>query len=142
MKKQLTKDNNHLYFWVNNEELFETYQTIRGRRWRLIMPVLGMKNIEKCSEEDIEMIEMIYVNIYNLEGRFQFYLQMVKLDKDKISVHQYEETRRAFFGACGIIMDIFKNRIPEETDENAFNIMTNLENQIKNFFIDQDNNFN
>jgi len=85
---------------------------------------------------------LIYLDAYNLEGRFQFYLQTVKLDKNKISIIQYEETRRAFFGACGIIMDIFKNRIPEETDENAFNIMTNLENQIKNFFIDQDNNFN
>ena len=142
MNKHLTKSHNHLYFWVNNTELFESYETIRGKRFRKIMNVPGMQNIEKCTEKDIDKIEKLYLDLFNIENRFQFYLQMVKLDPDKISIVQLQEMRRTFFGACGILMELMKNQVSELSEDDAIIKMLDLEKQVSNFFIGQDNNYN
>ena len=144
MKNYLTKSENHIYFWVNNGELFEVQRPDpnKGKVFTKICDVPGMENNSKCSEEDIEKIENLYLDFFNLQKRFHFYLHMIKMDPKKMSIVQLEETRRAFYGGCGITMDIIKNRVPELPEKEAIDTLLHLEKQISNFFIDQDNNFN
>lgn len=51
----ITKSKDHDHFWVENCVLFETYQTIRGRRCRALAEVL-YPDSEKLSDQDIEAI--------------------------------------------------------------------------------------
>ena len=60
--KRLTKSHNHTQFWIHNEQLFESYWTIRGLRWRFIIDVPAMVDEETCSEYSLEFIEKEYLN--------------------------------------------------------------------------------
>lgn len=60
--KRLTKSHNHAHFWIQNEQLFESYWTIRGLRWRFIIDVPAMVDEEECSEYCLEFIEKEYLN--------------------------------------------------------------------------------
>ena len=60
--KRLKKSHNHSHFWIQNEQLLESYWTIRGLRWRLLMDVPSMADEEKCSEYSLELIEKEYLN--------------------------------------------------------------------------------
>ncbi len=48
--QKLPKKQNHSHFFIDNEFLFESYNTIRGLRFLQVMPVLGMPNEKKCNE--------------------------------------------------------------------------------------------
>ena len=48
--KQIPKKENHSHFFIDNEFLFESYNTIRGLRFLQVMPVLGMPNEKNCSD--------------------------------------------------------------------------------------------
>jgi hypothetical protein len=48
--KQIPKKDNHSHFFIDNEFLFESYNTIRGLRFLQVMPVLGMPNEKECSD--------------------------------------------------------------------------------------------
>jgi hypothetical protein len=61
MDKKLWKDEKHSHFWIEDEQLFESYRTIRGLRYRHRMEVKGMADTEKCNEEDILKIETLYL---------------------------------------------------------------------------------
>lgn len=60
----LIKSHNHSFFWVEDNQLFETYQTIRGRRWLNIQTPEGFQypDTDICTEEDIEKINQILSN--------------------------------------------------------------------------------
>jgi hypothetical protein len=61
MQQKLNKDNRHHHFWIEDGELFETYQTIRGLRFRFIMPVPGMSDTVNCTDAEIKTIEDKYL---------------------------------------------------------------------------------
>lgn len=52
-KITLTQCENHVYFWIKNEVLYETYNTIRGRRYRVIMPVPGLPDVSTVTEDQL-----------------------------------------------------------------------------------------
>lgn len=60
--RRLTKSHNHSHFWIQNEQLFESYYTIRGLRWRFIIDVPAMADEEKCSEYSLEFIEKEFIS--------------------------------------------------------------------------------
>ncbi len=60
--KRLTKSHNHDHFWIEDGELFESYSTLRGLRYRHLLSVHGMPDEETCSESCLKFIEKEYLN--------------------------------------------------------------------------------
>lgn len=58
----LWKDSRHDHFWIEDEQLFESYSTIRGLRYRHRMEVKGMPDSDKCTDAMIKYIEKQYLS--------------------------------------------------------------------------------
>lgn len=52
-----------------------------------------------------------------IEGLYQDYLKKVKLTEKEMNPVQKVETRRAFFGAAGLILSYFKDTIADMDEE-------------------------
>ena len=52
----IIKDRNHDHFWIEDEKLFESYNTIRGMRYRYIADAVGFENCDNCTEKTIQEI--------------------------------------------------------------------------------------
>ncbi len=61
---KISKDRRHSHFWIEDGELFESYRTIRGLRYRHRFSVEGLPDTEKCSPEIILRIESEFVGKY------------------------------------------------------------------------------
>lgn len=59
-KCTIFKDDKHDHYWIENEILFESYWTIRGLRYRILLEVKGMNDNENCSDEVISEIATKY----------------------------------------------------------------------------------
>jgi hypothetical protein len=57
---ELHKKHNHAFFWIEAEQLFETYTTLRGNRYCFVKDVPGMVDNDKLSQKDIDFIEEKY----------------------------------------------------------------------------------
>ncbi len=56
--KKITKRHNHHHFWIEDGVLYETYTTIRGLRYCMVMSVPFMIiDMHEVSDDDIKMIE-------------------------------------------------------------------------------------
>ena len=63
------------------------------------------------------------------------YLEMSKLDESEMSHQQIIETRRAFYGGCGVMFRMMWNDdIYRKSDEELLTIMKDIENQISEFW--------
>lgn len=60
--KTLYKDRKHNHYWIEDGILFETYQTIRGLRYRSLLEVPNESDNDKLSADDITRIEKQYLN--------------------------------------------------------------------------------
>lgn len=60
-EKKLWRDKRHHHFWIEGEELYETYTTIRGLRFRHRLSVPGLENCDLCSDEMLTYIEKEYL---------------------------------------------------------------------------------
>lgn len=54
-------DKNHSHFWIKDEELYESYETIRGMRYRHRFSVAGLPDTDECSESMILYISKEYL---------------------------------------------------------------------------------
>lgn len=54
------KQHNHSHFWIENEILYESYETTRGIRYMKLFDVPGMPDEEKCSEACMKYIDKEY----------------------------------------------------------------------------------
>lgn len=60
--KKLFKDRRHHHYWIEDGILFETYQTIRGLRYRGILEVPNLPDNDKCDSDCITYIEKEFLN--------------------------------------------------------------------------------
>ncbi len=60
--KTLYKDRKHNHYWIEDGILFETYQTIRGLRYRDLLEVPDESDNDKLSADEITAIEKQYLN--------------------------------------------------------------------------------
>ena len=58
----LSTDPKHSHFWVEDGELYESYQTIRGMRYRHRFSVAGLPDTDQCSEAMILYISKEYLD--------------------------------------------------------------------------------
>jgi hypothetical protein len=56
----IPKSRNHLFYWIDEGVLFETYQTIRGRRYTWVIEVPDMPDEERCTDECLRYIAKEY----------------------------------------------------------------------------------
>lgn len=60
-KISLPVDENHVFFFIQNEVLYETYNTIRGRRKRMWMPLPGLPDMDNVTEDQLNMMCSSYL---------------------------------------------------------------------------------
>lgn len=72
---------------------------------------------------------------YNIEKAYQGYLNLMKLDETKMNETQKTETRRAFYGGCGVMIKMMWNDdIFSKSDDDLLKIVKDLENQVSAFW--------
>jgi len=54
----ITKSHNHNHFWIEDNTIYESYNTIRGLRFRPIGKVI-MNDNEKLTDDDIYLVNQI-----------------------------------------------------------------------------------
>ena len=82
------------------------------------------------------------MNKFDLEERYQQYLKLTKLSESTMHPTQKIETRRAFYGGCGVMFRIMGNDVAEfdDDDEGLYKTLESIENQIKDFWDIASNN--
>lgn len=60
-EKKLWRDEKHDHFWIEDGVLFESYNTIRGMRYRYRLAVFGVRDSDRLSDIEIEQIEKEFV---------------------------------------------------------------------------------
>jgi len=58
----LSTDPKHSHFWIENGELYESYHTIRGMRYRHRFSVAGLPDTNQCSEAMMLYISKEYLD--------------------------------------------------------------------------------
>ncbi|HZK68113.1 MAG TPA: hypothetical protein VFC36_00795 [Paludibacter sp.] len=63
---QFVKASNHDHYWIEDGELYESYRTLRGLRYRFLGNVAGMPDIDNCTEAMMIYIEKEYLQTTGL----------------------------------------------------------------------------
>lgn len=63
---------------------------------------------------------------FSVENQFQLYCQRVKLKRANVTDTQWLETKRAFFGAVGQFLLMFRDEIAELEEDDAVEVMQKL----------------
>ncbi len=79
---------------------------------------------------DIPKIE----NPFDLEQQFEFYLNIMKLDKAKMPEVQIVETKRAFMAGVGQMLALAQSKISQLDEEEAINTLEDMYKQVDTFF--------
>ncbi|WP_338764082.1 hypothetical protein WAF17_21010 [Bernardetia sp. ABR2-2B] len=74
---------------------------------------------------------------FNLEAQYQKYLELMRLDEKQMPPIQQQETRRAFFGACGQMLRLMTEDIADLEEVEAVGTIINLKNQVSEYFMKQ-----
>lgn len=68
---------------------------------------------------------------FDLHYQFKLYMERCSVpDISKMPADQLRETRRAFFGACGQMLILFRDEITEFDESAGIEIMQDLLNQV------------
>jgi len=73
-------------------------------------------------------------NQFNIDTMFDKYLSLVKLDKRRVSPVQLRETRRAFYGAMGIMLVLLRDELTKYPDEKGAEILEDMLQQVSKFW--------
>ena len=101
----LWKDSKHSHFWIEDGQLFESYQTIRGLRYRYRMDVKGIPDTDICTDADIWRIKTEIMKQYN-----EYALSV--MHGHALAAENYE--------LCGAIQAEINARIEQNTICHAF----------------------
>lgn len=74
---------------------------------------------------------------FNLETQYQMYLNRVGLDESMMPESQRIGMRQTFMGACGQMLVVFTQDIPQLTDEQAFEKLESMIDQVSQYFLDE-----
>lgn len=72
---------------------------------------------------------------FNIESRYLFYLNKVKLKESEMNPIQKIQLRQTFYAAFGVALELLQNDISQiENDDEAIQVLENLKNQVSNYF--------
>lgn len=60
--KKIHRDRRHHHYWIEDGVIFETYETIRGLRYRELFYVPNMPDNDKCDDACIDYVEKEFLN--------------------------------------------------------------------------------
>lgn len=78
---------------------------------------------------------------FNIEKQFQAYLKRVGLSEALMPKEQTTELRRAFFGSWGQFLVILQQEVII-TEEEAFKVLDDMQDQVANFWLRETKNQN
>lgn len=77
---------------------------------------------------------------FNLEYQWKLYLDRVGLKEETMYPVQLQETKRAFYGACGQLLFLMRDDVGAiEDDSQAVEVMQNMIDQVGNFWMKETN---
>lgn len=112
----LWKDSRHSHFWIEDGQLFESYQTIRGLRYRYRMDVKGMPDTDTCTDADIWRIKTEYMMKQYNETKYM----MKQYNEYALSVMHGHALAAENYELCGAIQAEINARIEQNTICHAF----------------------
>lgn len=63
MENMITKSNNHIHFWIENNVVYESYNTLRGLRYRELIGLdFNYPDHEKLSDSMIIFLNNILIS--------------------------------------------------------------------------------
>lgn len=74
-----------------------------------------------------------------IEKLYQSYLKKVNLSEKTMHPIQSVETKRAFFGAAGMLILFFRDEIGDMEENEAIEAMEAMKNEVANFWNEQNN---
>lgn len=74
------------------------------------------------------------IDYFDIETQFNFYLQLVNLDRRKMPPYQVREMRRAFYGAWGILLTVQSEKIAPLKEDDAVRIIEQMFQQVSKFW--------
>lgn len=78
---------------------------------------------------------------FKLETQWQKYLEMVGLSEAKMPEDQKREMKRAFMGACGLMLILLRDEVGELDDNEAVKVLDGFMTQLENFWTKSDMGF-
>lgn len=78
-----------------------------------------------------------YEKLFDLEQRFEHYLELVKLDKAAMSEAQLVETKRAFMGGFGSAMMALGNDLEGLTESSGIAAVGHVYQQVQDFWLNE-----
>jgi hypothetical protein len=73
-------------------------------------------------------------DIYDIEVMYQKYLGMMSLAETNMHPVQRIETKRAFYGATGLILDTLHNELPQLSDDEGAEKLEQMIKQASRFW--------
>jgi hypothetical protein len=74
------------------------------------------------------------MRVFSLETEWRLYLQRMGLDEARMHPAQLRETKRAFFGACGQMLILLRDKVGAMEEVDALTAYKNLMDQVEIFF--------
>lgn len=74
---------------------------------------------------------------FDLEKQYRLYLERVKLNEETMYPVQRLETKRAFMGACGQLLFMFRDEIAGIPEKEAIRQMERMKNQVVQYWSNQ-----
>lgn len=78
-------------------------------------------------------------DLFDLDVQYSLYLQRVGLDESTMMPIQAQETKRAFFGAAGQMLDLLTNGCDSLTESEAIPKLGGLFDQVQHFWMQEIN---
>lgn len=71
---------------------------------------------------------------FDLNYQWNLYLEKIGLKEESMFPIQLTETKRAFFAACGQMLLLLRDDIPQYKADKAIEILENMTMQVKSFW--------
>lgn len=71
---------------------------------------------------------------FDINTQYGFYLEKMNMVEESMLPIQVTETKRAFYGAWGIMLALMKNELADLSENEAINVLEDMVNQVAEFF--------
>lgn len=79
---------------------------------------------------------------FNLAKQYQQYLERIGINENQMHPIQKQETKRAFFGACGQMLVLLREDVSQLNEDEAIKVLENMNNQVYSFWVNENINKN
>ena len=104
-------------------------------KFLFLLYFFGLYSSELATGEGFLLLKLIQkMDKFNLEKLYKEYLDMVVLDEEQMHPIQKIETKRAFYGGCGMMFRLMVENIPKIQEKMPPTSFDEVQKQISDFF--------